>query len=385
MRTLHNYLTRQVLLTLLMTVAVFTFVLLLGNVLKEILALLVNRQATLGLVLKAVALLVPYVMAFALPMGLLTATLLVFGRFSADQELTAARASGLSLVSVVTPVLLLSVALSVLCAAFNLQIAPQCRIAYKQLLFRLGAEHSASFLAEDRFVDDIPGYIIYVRKKEGEDLQDIRLHRLENNETVEWISAPRGKLVVDPSDHKIHLRLFEAVIGTRIASPPKPRETESPTPEPEQSAAAKVVWQLLYVGEYEPEPIDLKPALETERKPRISEMTFRQLQAEIRQREEQGVDTTPAEVQLHRQFAFSFASLGFTLIGIPLGIRAHRRETMAGVAIALVLVLVYYSFFILGQALETRPELAPHLILWLPTFIFQAVGAVLLWRANRGE
>ena len=237
---------------------------------------------------------------------------------------------------------------------------------------------------EDRFVDDIPGYIIYVRKKEGEDLHDIRLHRLENNETVEWISAPRGKLVVDQADRKIHLRLFEAVIGTRMASQHKPRETGPSTPEPEQSEDGKVVWQLLYVGEYEPEPIDLKPALETERKPRISEMTFRQLQTEIRQRGEQGVDTTPAEVQLHRQFAFSFASLGFTLIGIPLGIRAHRRETMAGVAIALILVLIYYSFFILGQALETRPELAPHLILWLPNFIFQAVGAVLLWRANRG-
>jgi len=326
------------------------------------------------------------VLVFALPMGMLTATLLVFGRFSADQELTAVRASGVSLVALVTPVLLLSAGLSCVSAMVNLQVAPQCRVAYKNLLFRLGLERASSFFVEKQFMDDFPGYVVYVRKKDGTHLQEVSIYKLSADGKLEQsIQASSAKIISRVASNQVVLLLYK-LHRYDLVNPQADYLEENPL-----------------TLEYKPPPA---PTLSTN----LSDMTFSQLWQKLRDLERLSVQnkpmerasaeelreqkrrlavmtadlTMPVRVQIHRQVAFSFGCIGFTLIGIPLGIRAHRRETSAGVAMALILSLIYYSFIIVGQSLETRPEFAPHLILWLPNFIFQAVGAVLLWRANRG-
>jgi lipopolysaccharide export system permease protein len=210
MRTLHFYITRQILAGLGMTVLVFTVVLLLGNVLKEVLALLISGQATLGLVAMALALLIPFVLVFALPMGLLTATLLVFGRLSADQELTAARAGGVSLVALASPVLLLGALASCLSAWINLDLAPRARMAYKDLFQRVAVERATDFLEPGRFITDFSGYIVYVVDKRGNQLENVLIYELSEDRTPKRrLQAERAEILTDTVNVEAVLRLYQ--------------------------------------------------------------------------------------------------------------------------------------------------------------------------------
>lgn len=384
LKTLHKYLAGQVLASLLLTVAVFTFVLLLGNVLQEILKLLVNGQIGFGIVICAVALLIPFVLVYSLPMGLLTATLLVFGRFSADHELTAARASGISLISLSTPILLLSLCCCALSAWINMDLGPASRAGYKNLINESRSDLATAQFPEGRLIYDFPGYIFLIGKNQNGELQNVDIWQYDKstNQETTYMFAPQGNVEIDATNKQLSIHLHNAT-----------------------SRSVKGVqamfgtWPEFLLG-----PFDFgqtnKPST-----PSISNMTFFQLQGELQRREKlleflPATTNTAAEwraqiketeraieevhSQMHEQVASSFACFGFALVGIPLGIRVHRRETNIGIAVALGLVLVYYSFMILGSSLASRPECYPHLIFWLPNFIFQAVGAVLLWRANKG-
>ncbi len=367
MRTLHRYIVSQVLASTVITVAVFTLVLLLGNVLRDLLEFVAQGHSSPWLLLRALGLLIPFVLAFSLPIGMLTASLLVFGRFSADQELTAARAAGVSLVALVAPVVGLSILFSALCGWINLEVAPASRVAFKALRDSVLQQPVASLIPEGRYVSLGDNLTLYAREVRGNQLHDILISGTTNR-VVAGVSERIENLIVNARDAEV---LPKGADG-------KPElvlhDLHGVYLSPEgwrgfKESEHRQVWD--------------RPGGES-RALKYNEMTFRQLAAERRQRLSRGMDVTPINVQLHRQVAFSFACVGFTLVGIPLGIRTHRRETNIGVGLALLLLAVYYSFVVLGQALETHPAWHPEWIFWIPNFLFQATGGLLLWRANRG-
>ncbi len=357
-------------------VVVCTGLLLLGNLLKEVLALLMARQATLPLVLRGVLLLIPYVLVFALPMATLTSALLVFGRLSADQELTAARANGISLLSLSLPVLVLSLALCGLCAWINMDLAPRCRVAYKDLFTRISTEQVRTLIPPGRFVTHFPGFVIYAGRVEsaGDDalleLRDVLFFQMEDGRKVLDVRAPRARL--ERQGEEVRLTFFEG------------RGLQWFGPSEDEADAGAGFWQVFIPdGNYSVSEKIPEVALR-KRLPKLDDMTWFQLRGERRELVRLGVlDLTPLDLQIHKQVAFSFACFGFALVAIPLGVRAHRRETSVGVAFAIGLVLVYYGFHVVAEAYETDAEAAPWLIVWLPNLLFQGVGGWLIWRTNR--
>ncbi len=362
MRTLNLYLTRETLATLLITVLVFTFVLLLGNLFKEIAALMTSGRVEPGFIFRAIGLLIPYVLVYSLPVGMLTTTLLVFGRFSADHELTAARAGGISLLSLSAPVLAIGMLLSALSGWINLQVAPQCRLAYKTMIFEYGLEHATALLTEKGFTD-FPGYRIYVGSVDGSKLLDVVLYQHDEEGNLKLrMHAEEAKVELNAETGQMELTL-RTVDGFEFDAGKE---------------------RTFVYSKYGPMVLGKKPEQAQQRAPKLKELSFAQLRDRVTELKQKSIDPTPVQIEIHQKVALSFACIGFTMIGIPLAIRTHRRETNFGISMALVLVTGYYGLIVLGQSLDGHPALLPHLWMWLPNFLFQGIGFVLLWKMNKG-
>ena len=84
--------------------------------------------------------------------------------------------------------------------------------------------------------------------------------------------------------------------------------------------------------------------------------------------------------EINRRSAMAFSSLALVLVGIPLGIRSHRKSAGVGVASSLGIFLAFYLMTMLAQSLVKVPAAQPHLIIWLPVVVFAGAGIYLVRR-----
>ena len=369
MKILAKYITRQAIVTLLLTIAVCTFVLLLARILKQLSDMLVNQKVGLEVVGYFVLLMTPNILSLSLPMAMLATAILIFGRMSADNEITAMRACGMSLGQVVAPVILVAAVASVCCLYINADIAPWCRFEFKTMFVRLGSQRPMALIEEGTYVRDFPGYVIYAAKKRGNTLEDVMIYQLdESNNVSSSMRAQKGIVSAKPDEHKLLLDLYNV------------RDAWHDSKEP--TNVHKIRSDIL-VERY-PIEMDLSRALRQARATRqLGDLVFSELMDEIRELRAHGIYPAAALMEAHQRVAGAVACLAFTLLGVPLGIKTSRRETSIGIALSLGLALIFYFMTILANTLKGRPALFPEAILWSPNLLFEFLGLWLLWRVTR--
>jgi lipopolysaccharide export system permease protein len=369
MRIFTKYITRQTLWTLVFTLGVFTFVLLLGRMLKQVADLLVNRQLDLWTIGKVVLLLVPYLLSFTLPMALLAAVLLVFGRLSADHELVAMRASGVSLGRIAAPVIVLAVLLMGLCFYINAVVAPSCAFRFRTLFLDLSTSQPMALLQEGTYIKDFPNYVVYVGRKHGNEIFDVALYALdEKGNVLSTIRARRGVVTGLPAARRLVLDLHE--VRGDLRDPADPTNINKIRP---GTTAQRYPIELDLGSIYQKAVASRK----------LTDLLYPELLEEIANLRARGIYPAAALMEAHQRVVMAVACVSFALLAIPLGITASRRETSIGIALALALALLFYFTTVLANMLRSQPHLYPELLLWTPNFIFQVVGLWLLYRASR--
>jgi len=378
MKLIHRHIFWSVALTCLAAVGLFAFVLMLGNVLKDLLGYLLAGQLDVGTVVKLIALLVPFVVSYALPMGILAGVLLVLGRMSSDREITAMRAAGVSVAGISAPIFffaLLGVAAALL---VNFQFMPAARMAYQRELADAVRRDPLSLIVARTFIRDFPGLVIYVGEKKGETLEDIWVWELNaQGKAKTFVRARSGKMNFDEPANKLVLTIEHMQAMT---FPPKDPEA---------------MGEVSGVGGSDRATFDLTLDKMTgqksiRKKPKW--MTFDQLMAEWRRlgrpdpaapHQVREKERMKIQIAIHEKCATAFAILSFALIAIPLGIKVSRKETSANLGVALALAMGYYFSTVIVGWFDNRPELRPDLLMWLPNLGFQALGIWMFRKVDR--
>src|SRR5438128_3613781 len=133
---LDGYVVREMVPPTALGLLLFTFILLLDTI-SNLMRILVSRGADLGTVLRAFLYLLPSIFSVTIPMAFLLGVLLAFGRMASDSEIVALRASGVSPLRLLRPVVSLSLLTGLLTFYVYAVLGPAANHAYREILFAL--------------------------------------------------------------------------------------------------------------------------------------------------------------------------------------------------------------------------------------------------------
>ena len=384
MRIINGTIAKNLLGTLLMALGILTFVMMSVHLFR-IFAMLANGLSP-KVMAKILLCLLPDVLRYALPFSILVSTVLVFSRMSADNELVALKASGVSLWQITAPGLALALLLSGAGVWLGMVAAPALRYEGELLKWQTMGENSLALL-EPGASTTLAGQQVSVRigAKDPESglLRDVHIYQLgKGGESLRAITAEAARVQVHPEERDLQLTLYRFTIAQQAL--PGEAPLSAPPEEPQAAGAAGEKTPGFLAGETL--TLHLEYGTIQDRKSlgrKLKMMPVTMLFGDLLWNRSQGNSVSRHWYEFHYRLALAFSPLAFLLLGIPFGIRNRRSETSSGLLICLGMALAYYGVILLCDALVRHPELHPEFLIWLPNLLYQIGGLVALARLSR--
>jgi len=308
----------------------------------------------------------PETLQWSMPLALLVSSVLVFSRMSADSEIAAMRACGVNILSVVKWPVLFAVFCTLLGFWVNNEIVPRGHEIRRTLKTRVSVKTGLSVLEAGRVIDDFPKVKLYFGRKEGNWLYDLVVLDYSNPGVDRIVTA--DKALVTQTEADINLELYNMTVD--------PVDAKHQT----MARASRFVYTMKDVVENSAYVRRVKDFRFFELRRRIGEMsamgrrTSGDARTDALRRDFFLRSASEFKVELNKRFVFAAASICFVIIGIPLGIRSQRKESMIGMAISLAVSLGYYVVVILMLSAEGTYQIRPDLLIWLPVLVCLALS-----------
>ena len=382
MKTLERYVFGAFLSSFFLAFLVLSFVLTVGLMVQIVRYML--QGIPVDLVGRFAFVSFPETLQWTIPLALLVASVLVFSRLSADSEIAAMRACGVNLLTVMRAPLLFALFCTMMGLFVNNEIVPRGHQIRRDLARRISVGAGLELLEPGRVIDDFPKVKIYFEEKEGNWLRDLIVLDFSNPRIDRMITA--SKALVTSEGRDVVLDLHGMTVD--------PLDENNPG----MARATRFQYRVkdaLKDRTYKRREKDFR-FFEILSEIRLAKADVRdpQAAAERRAREGRAKGAVAKELKLvkkslksqlsnlrtefQKRLVFAFASICFVLVGVPLGIRAQRRESSIGIAIALVTALGYSLVVIRMTSLEKNYAVRPDLLIWLPVVLCAALASYLI-------
>ena len=372
-----------------------------------------------------------WIVALAVPMAVLIATLMAFGRMSEDNEINAMRASGISFMSILKPALIFGLTICLSLTYFNNYILPEMNFYARLLQGDIHKKRPGLDIEPGHFINSIPDYSMIIRKDNNGLMEDVRIFSKENQEIQTSIYSLTGELeILDDAivlmlydgeiheldlndyksyrrinfkEHKIIIPADDMMLARRDTSNRSDREMTVPMMLDKKAnynkrsdrvknrigrAFNKVIGDslvptsldnaLLKMDNYRAEMLDdnLTP-VEQRRQERKLKSLERQMNNEYRLIQNYQKSQNKYAVEIHKKFSLPIACILFVLVGAPLGTLTRKGGFIVAISMGFGFFLIYYIFLIGGEELADRNRVSPFVGMWAPNFLLLITGIYL--------